>query len=142
MPSRFALDEINFHCPIISLNGAAVFNQEGSLVDSNPMKQESLVETVKLLEEMDLYFEMYTNRGTFSKNPEKAIDSLVDIFLSANPDQEEDKVREFIEEQVKDFCECRVDARGNLICFKKGKKTAGRSGNDCFKKSSAVVEIF
>ena len=99
--ARFALDEINFHCPIISLNGAAVFNKEGSLVDSNPMKQESLVETVKLLEEMDLYFEMYTNRGTFSKNPEKAIDSLVDIFLSANPDQEEDKVREFAEGRIK-----------------------------------------
>ena len=99
--ARFALDEINFHCPIISLNGAAVYNQEGSLVDSNPMKQESLLETVKLLEEMDLYFEMYTNRGTFSKNPEKAIDSLVDIFLSANPDQKEESIRKFAEGRIK-----------------------------------------
>ncbi len=99
--ARFALDEINFHCPIISLNGAAVYNQEGKLVDSNPMKQESLIETAKLLEEMGLYFEMYTNRGTFSKNPEKAIDSLVDIFLSANPDQDEEKVREFAEGRIK-----------------------------------------
>ena len=38
----------------------------------------------------------------------------------------EEKVREFIEEQVKDFCECKVDARGNLICFKKGKKTPAK----------------
>jgi Cof subfamily protein (haloacid dehalogenase superfamily) len=99
--ARFALDEINFQCPIISLNGAAVYNQKGELMDSNPMQQESLFETVKLLEEMDLYFEMYTNRGTFSKNPEKAIDSLVDIFLSANPDQGEERIREFAEGRIK-----------------------------------------
>ncbi len=99
--ARFALDEINFNCPIISLNGAAVFDQKGEITVSNPMEDHSLSETVKLLEEMDLYFEMYTNRGTFSKNPEKAIDSLVDIFLSANPDQEEEKVREFAEGRIK-----------------------------------------
>ena len=99
--ARFALDEINFHCPIISLNGAAVYNQEGELIASNPMKQASLLETVKFLEEMDLYFEMYTNRGTFSKNPEKAIDSLVDIFLSANPDLKEESVRQFAEGRIK-----------------------------------------
>lgn len=99
--ARFALDKINFHCPIISLNGAAVYDQQGELIASNPLQQDSLLETVKLLEEMDLYFEFYTNRGTFSKNPEKAIDSLVDIFLSANPDQGEEQVREFAEGRIK-----------------------------------------
>ena len=38
----------------------------------------------------------------------------------------EDKVREYIEEQIKGHCEYRVDARGNLICFKKGKKTPSK----------------
>ena len=99
--ARFALDQINFHCPIISLNGAAVYNQRGELMDSNPMQRSSLLDTVKMLEELDLYFEMYTNRGTFSKNPEKAIDSLVDIFLSANPDQDEQRVRDFAEGRIK-----------------------------------------
>ena len=99
--ARFALDQINFHCPIISLNGAAVYNQKGELLDSNPMQRNSLLDTVKLLEELGLYFEVYTNRGTYSKNPEKAIDSLVDIFLSANPDQDEQRVRDFAEGRIK-----------------------------------------
>lgn len=38
----------------------------------------------------------------------------------------EDKVREYIIEQVKDHCDYRVDARGNLICFKKGAKTPAK----------------
>ena len=99
--ARFALDQINFHCPIISLNGAAVYTQKGELLDSNPMQRNSLLDTVKLLEELGLYFEVYTNRGTYSKNPEKAIDSLVDIFLSANPDQDEQRVRDFAEGRIK-----------------------------------------
>ncbi len=35
----------------------------------------------------------------------------------------EQLVREYIFEQVKDYCECRTDNLGNLICFKKGDKT-------------------
>ena len=36
----------------------------------------------------------------------------------------EEHVREYIESLVKDHCECRTDARGNLICFKKGNNNA------------------
>lgn len=38
----------------------------------------------------------------------------------------EDQVRDYIESLVKDHCQCSVDARGNLICFKKGKKTPAK----------------
>ncbi len=35
----------------------------------------------------------------------------------------EDKVRDYIIEQIKGLCEYRIDNLGNLICFKKGKST-------------------
>ena len=35
----------------------------------------------------------------------------------------EEHVREYIEAQVRDYCDTRVDARGNLICVKKGRNT-------------------
>lgn len=38
----------------------------------------------------------------------------------------EDAVRDYIESQVKDYCQTSVDARGNLICTKKGKKTPAK----------------
>ena len=51
------------------------------------------------------------------------VKSLCDIDgVSGN----EEQVREYIESLVKDHCECRTDARGNLICFKKGKKTPAK----------------
>ena len=35
-------------------------------------------------------------------------------------------VREFIINEIKDFCEYKVDNLGNIICFKKGQKTPTR----------------
>ena len=34
---------------------------------------------------------------------------------------DEKTVRDFITEQIKDYCEVKTDNLGNLICFKKGK---------------------
>ncbi len=36
----------------------------------------------------------------------------------------EDKIREFILNEIKDFADCRVDAMGNIIAYKKGKNPA------------------
>ncbi len=91
--ARLALDEVNFNCPIISMNGAAVYDQKGELIASQPIAFEELESTITFLEEAGLYFELYTNHGVFSKNPEHAIDSLVDIVLSANPELDREAVR-------------------------------------------------
>ncbi len=91
--ARLALDEINFNCPIISMNGAAVYDQKGELLVSHPISFEELESTITFLEKAGLYFELYTNHGVFSKNPERAIDSLVDIVLSANPEHDREDVR-------------------------------------------------
>ena len=91
--ARLVLDEINFNCPIISMNGAAVYDQKGELITSQPISFEELDSAITFLEEAGLYFELYTNHGVFSKNPERAIDTLVDIVLSANPEHDREDVR-------------------------------------------------
>ena len=91
--ARLVLDAINFNCPIISMNGAAVYDQKGELITSQPISFEELDSAITFLEEAGLYFELYTNHGVFSKNPERAIDSLVDIVLSANPEHDREDVR-------------------------------------------------
>ena len=47
---------------------------------------------------------------------------LKELCLINGISGDENLVREYIIEKVKDFCEYRVDNLGNLICFKKGKK--------------------
>lgn len=99
--ARLALDEINFTCPIISMNGAAVYDEQGTLIASHPLEHSELKETISYLAQTGVYFEMYTNQGVFSKNPEKAIDSLVDIFLSANPSLKEEDVRQYAKDRLR-----------------------------------------
>lgn len=47
---------------------------------------------------------------------------LKELCLINGTSGSENKVREFIISKIKDLCEYRTDALGNLICFKKGRK--------------------
>ena len=48
---------------------------------------------------------------------------LKELCLTDSISGDEKAVRELIISKIKDKCEYRVDNLGNLICFKKGKKT-------------------
>lgn len=48
---------------------------------------------------------------------------LKELCLSDGISGDEKAVRELITDKIKDFCEYRTDNLGNLICFKKGRKT-------------------
>ncbi len=54
------------------------------------------------------------------------IDLLKQLCLKDGVSGDEGVVREFIINEVKNFCEYRVDSLGNLICFKKGKNTTAK----------------
>lgn len=48
---------------------------------------------------------------------------LKQLCLLDGTSGDEGAVREFVISQIKDYCECKVDNLGNIIAFKKGKKT-------------------
>jgi Cof subfamily protein (haloacid dehalogenase superfamily) len=99
--ARFALDEANIQCPVICVNGAVVFSKEGTVVASNPLDHDTLKSVVRYLGKMGIYFEIYTNEGTYTKDYEKSIATIVDIFLTANPDLDPLKVTEQARQRMK-----------------------------------------
>lgn len=54
------------------------------------------------------------------------LDLLKSLCLIDGISGDEYAVRNFIINEIKDFCEFRVDNLGNVICFKKGKKAAAK----------------
>ncbi|PLS18496.1 Cof-type HAD-IIB family hydrolase [Bacillus sp. M6-12] len=84
--ARYALDEADITCPIIGINGAVVMSEEGKVAASNPMNVEDVIAADRILSEKDLYYEIYTSEGTFSKDFDRSVATLVDIYLTANPD--------------------------------------------------------
>ncbi|RFU69156.1 HAD family phosphatase [Peribacillus saganii] len=98
--ARFALDEAGITCPIIGINGAVVLTEEGNIAASNPMDVENVIAADRILAENDLYYEIYTSKGTFSKDFDRAVATLVDIFVTANPDLDPLKVSERARERI------------------------------------------
>jgi Cof subfamily protein (haloacid dehalogenase superfamily) len=90
--ARYVLDEAGLQCPVIGFNGAEVRNIEGKVITSVPLDKQLARITAEKLTERDIYFEAYTNKGTYSVDLEKAVSILVDIVVSANPDVDQEKV--------------------------------------------------
>lgn len=98
--ARYALDKVGLECPIICVNGAALFTQEGKVAASHPMPIASVKNAAEWLEERGIYFEIYTSKGIFSKNYETAIDALVDVMVTANQDIDPSQIRKYAEARL------------------------------------------
>lgn len=99
--ARHVLDEINLKCSVISINGAVVYNEEGKVVASNSMDIDEYRKARELLDKDNLFYEVFTNKGTFSKDQDYSIATIVDILLTAMPDLDPMYVSEKASERFK-----------------------------------------
>jgi Cof subfamily protein (haloacid dehalogenase superfamily) len=84
--ARYALDEAGLSCPVICINGAVVMSENGKNVASNPMDPSAVKKAGEILKSADIYYEIYTSKGTYSFDRDRSVATIIDIFLSANPD--------------------------------------------------------
>jgi Cof subfamily protein (haloacid dehalogenase superfamily) len=68
------------------VNGAEVRTKEGEILSATPIEKHVAKRAAEKLMEKDIYFEVYTNQGTYSLDPSKAVAIIVDIVVSANPE--------------------------------------------------------
>ncbi|MFS0783926.1 Cof-type HAD-IIB family hydrolase [Bacillus sp. 1P06AnD] len=84
--ARHVLNDANLNCPVISINGAVIWGEDGNVVSSNPMKQEDVKYAAALLDDAGIFYELFTNDGTYSKSKGQSVATIVDIMVSAFPD--------------------------------------------------------
>jgi Cof subfamily protein (haloacid dehalogenase superfamily) len=107
---RFILDEADIHCPVIGVNGAEVRTKEGEILSATPIEKHVAKKAAEKLMEKDIYFEIYTNKGTYSLDPNKAVAIIVDIVVSANPDVKPEDVVKRAEERTRHGLVHQVDS--------------------------------
>jgi Cof subfamily protein (haloacid dehalogenase superfamily) len=90
--ARYVLEEAGLQCPVIGVNGAEVRSKEGVVTSSVPLNKQLARQAAAKLTENDIYYEAYTNKGTYSVDLKKAVSILVDIVVSVNPDADKEKV--------------------------------------------------
>lgn len=100
--ARYVLDQAGLNCPVICVNGAEVRSVKGEIVSSTPIDKKTARRVAAALNEHEVYFEVYTNKGTYCLDIEKAVTVLVDIILSANPEMNREEVTYAAGSRVRD----------------------------------------
>ncbi|WP_040206814.1 Cof-type HAD-IIB family hydrolase [Neobacillus jeddahensis] len=90
--ATYVLAAAGLSCPVICVNGAEVRSKEGKILSSNPLSKELARVVAAKLAENDVYYEVYTDKGAFTVDLDKAVSTLVDIIISANPEADRDEV--------------------------------------------------
>ncbi len=84
--ARFALNGTGIECPIIAVNGAEIRSAAGEVIQFTALEDNLAYDLYQQLKDVGVYFEVYTNHGTYTDNAKKAVELLVDIILSAHPE--------------------------------------------------------
>jgi Cof subfamily protein (haloacid dehalogenase superfamily) len=100
--AKDVLAEAGIHTPIICVNGAEARSVEGEIVSTNPLANNHVMELAKILDKHEIYFEIYTQEGTFSKDYDKAIATIMDIFMSVNQNNDYDQVLKAAKERMEE----------------------------------------
>lgn len=80
------LEEVGINCSFITLNGAQVYNEEGSVIQNIGIDKQSVHEIVAEIKKRNLYCEMTTSNGIYSDNKAKRIESVASLLFETNPD--------------------------------------------------------
>lgn len=85
------IQESGLRCPILSVNGAILYNEDGERIFDCTMNCSTVEQIISLLQEEDLYCEIYTNVATYRLNGGKdklliELDRLKKSVLQINED--------------------------------------------------------
>jgi Cof subfamily protein (haloacid dehalogenase superfamily) len=100
--ATYVLAEAGLTCPVICVNGAEVRSKEGEVITASPIDKQLARAAAARLTETDVYFEVYTDKGAYTIDADKAVTILADIILSTNPNVDPDEVASSVQTRLSD----------------------------------------
>ncbi|WGG45585.1 Cof-type HAD-IIB family hydrolase [Rossellomorea sp. DA94] len=97
--ARYVIQEAGISCDIVCANGAEVRNKQGEIIYQAGIESARAREIAAVLNETGIYFEIYTDEGTYTENYEMGVELIVNIFTTANPGVSEEQVRQAARER-------------------------------------------
>ena len=80
------ITEAGFNCPMITLNGAFVLDENGKEISAAPIPYSIAKKIMLTLKKNGLYFEVITAKGVCSDNKAKRIENFAELLASISPD--------------------------------------------------------
>ncbi|WP_419393234.1 Cof-type HAD-IIB family hydrolase [Cytobacillus praedii] len=98
--ASFVLDAAGLICPMICVNGAEIRSVHKDIISTNALGKSTVRKIAAILDRNKIYFEVYTNKGTFTLDEDKAVSIMVDIYMSANPEADVNEVVKVAEKRI------------------------------------------
>ena len=95
----FPLKESGIVCPIICMNGSEIRDEKGTILRSIPIDEPTFLTIQNILQDQDIYYEIYTNKGTYSNDYDKSLAVISDILLSSGLKASYEEIIEGIKER-------------------------------------------
>jgi len=95
--ANIPLHQAGLKAPVLSLNGANTYTADKELIRDIPMDERQVKLVYDECKKSELYFEVFTNKGTFSTSREHFLGVMLDILKSANPNLPEEELRKTAE---------------------------------------------
>lgn len=80
------ITEAGFNCPMITVNGAFVLDENGKEISAAPTPDSIAKKIMLTLKKNGLYFEVITAKGVCSDNKAKRIENFAELLASISPD--------------------------------------------------------
>lgn len=86
--------------PMICANGAEIRTNEHIIVDTNPLNKELARQIADTLHKHQVYYEVYTNRGTYTVDKTVARSLIMDIFTVSGHVRDMEEIKKAAEERL------------------------------------------
>ncbi|WP_027108270.1 Cof-type HAD-IIB family hydrolase [Lacticigenium naphthae] len=83
--AKYVLDQAGISCPLITLNGAQLFNEEGELQFSHPIDKQLTHDLLTNFQSNQLSSELMTSKGIFIENKERWITKRTQSIYENDP---------------------------------------------------------
>ncbi|WP_239421944.1 Cof-type HAD-IIB family hydrolase [Bacillus sp. CGMCC 1.16541] len=97
--AKYVLEEAGIDTHIICVNGSEVRTPKGETLSSVGLDATHIKQVQQVFQQHDLYFEVYTNEGTYSNDYDKALAVVMDIYMSASLKNDYEKLLEGAKER-------------------------------------------
>ncbi|MDE1549038.1 Cof-type HAD-IIB family hydrolase [Jeotgalibaca caeni] len=81
-----SLHEAGIHCPMITVNGGQIYDENGTLERSIGIDKARIRSILQFVKEKGLYAELVLKSGVYSENKVRRIETMTTLLQNTNPD--------------------------------------------------------
>ena len=92
--------QTDFKVPYICLNGAEVRDESFNISSTSNLNRELIDRITDILNRDNIYYQIYTNIGIYTENPQRDLDIYIDIAERAGQKADVDKIKAGIQKRI------------------------------------------